>query len=128
MAGRRDVLGDLGHRLGEQVVVLHGEHRQLEPDHPADLARPQAAGVDDVLGVDRRRRSRSDVPGAVRPLREPDDPRVLVDLGAGQLGALHVGAGDAGRVDVALDRVVQRADEVLLLQQREEVRAPRSAR
>ena len=52
----------------------------------------------------------------------PDDRRVLVDLGAGQLGALHVRAGDPGRVDVALDRVVQRADEVLRIDQREEVR------
>ena len=39
----------------------------------------------------------------------------------GQLGALDVGAGDAGRVDVALDRVVERADEVLRIEQREEV-------
>ena len=46
---------------------------------------------------------------------------MLVDLGARQLGALHVGARDAGRVDVALDRVVQRPDEVLRVEQREEV-------
>ena len=57
--------------------------------------------------------SRRDVPRAVGPLLEADDRRVLVDLGAGLLGALDVGARDAGRVDVALDRVVQRADEVL---------------
>ena len=58
--------------------------------------------------------------------RRPVDQRVLVDLGAGELGALHVGAGDAGRVDVALDRVVQRADEVLRVHQREDVARPRS--
>ena len=106
-------------------MVLHGEHRQLEADHPADLARPQAAGVDDVLGVDRRRRSRCGRP-TCRPARcvEADDRRVLVDLGAGQLGALDVGVRDAGRVDVALDRVVQRADEVLRVEQREEVLRP----
>ena len=43
--------GDLRHVLGDEVLVLHGEHRQLEPDHAADLARPQPAGIDDVLGV-----------------------------------------------------------------------------
>ena len=59
-----------------------------------------------------------------------DHRRVLVDLRARQLGALDVGAGDAGRVDVALDRVVQRPDEVLRVHQREEVvrlRWPRSS-
>ena len=66
--------------------------------------------------------SMSDVPGAVGSLREPDHRGVLVDLGAGQLGALHVGAGDAARVDVPLDRVVQRADEVLRIHQREDSR------
>ena len=69
----------------------------------------------------------ADVPGPVRPLRQPDHRRVLVDLGAGQLGALHVRARDAGRVDVALDRVVQRPDEVLRVEQREDVLALPSA-
>ena len=46
---------------------------------------------------------------------------MLADLRAGHLGALDVGAGDAGRVDVALDVVVQRADEVLRVEEREEV-------
>ena len=53
LAGLRDVRGDLGHVDGEQVHVLHGEDRQLDADHPADLAGPQSAGVDHVLGVDR---------------------------------------------------------------------------
>ena len=39
--------------LRDDVVVLHGEHRQRQADELADLARPQAAGVDHVLGVDR---------------------------------------------------------------------------
>ena len=37
--------------LGDEVLVLHGEHRQLEAHHAPDLARPQAAGIDHVLGV-----------------------------------------------------------------------------
>ena len=67
-------------------MVLHREHRQLDPDHPADLARPQAAGVDDVLGVDRVAVLDEDVPGAVGPLAEAGHRRVLVDLGAGAAG------------------------------------------
>ena len=101
--------------------MLHGQDRQLDPDHPADLARPQAAGVDDVLGMDDVAALDADVPRPVRALRQADDRRVLVDLGAGDLRALDVGAGDAGRVDVPLDRVVQRPDEVLRVEQREEV-------
>ena len=74
VAGLRLVGGDLGHVLGQQVHVLHGEHRQLDPDHPADLARPQAAGVDDVLGVDRLAALEAHVPGPVRPLRQARPP------------------------------------------------------
>ncbi len=55
------------------------------------------------------------------PLGQPRHGRVLADLRAGHLGALDVGARDAGRVDVALDVVVQRADEILRVEQRKEV-------
>ncbi len=44
--------GDLRHVLGNEVHVLHGEDRQLQPDHAAHLARPQAARIDDVFGND----------------------------------------------------------------------------
>ena len=101
--------------------MLHREDRQLETDHPADLARPQAAGVDDVLGVDLVAALDADVPRAVGALLEPDHRRVLVDLRAGELGGLDVRARDARRIDVPFDRVVQRADEVLRVEQREDV-------
>ncbi len=95
---------------------------QLDADHPADLARPQATGVDDVLGVDRVATLDAHVPGAIRALLQPDDRCVLVDLCAGHLGALDVGARHAGRVHVPLDGVVQGAHEVLRVHQREDVR------
>ncbi len=59
------VVDDFGHRLGHQVVVLHRQHGQLEADHPSDLAGPQPAGVDDVLGVDGVVAIGDDVPRAV---------------------------------------------------------------
>ena len=58
-------------------MVLHGEHRQLEPDHAADLARPEAAGIDDVLGVDRALLGHH-VPRAVGVLDEFGDAVVEV--------------------------------------------------
>ena len=121
VAGARDMGRDLGHVLGQQVDVLHGQDRQLQPDHPADLARPQTAGVDDVLGMDPVAALEDDVPGPVRPLLEAVHLRVEPDLRTGQLCALDIRPGHPGRVDVALDRVVQRPDEVLRVEQREEV-------
>ena len=46
---------------------------------------------------------------------------MLVDLGAELLRALDVRARDTGRIDVAFDRVIQRADEVLRVHEREQV-------
>ena len=117
--GRRG--GDLGNVVGDDVLVLHGEQRQLEPDHAAAFARPQPAGVDDVLGVDVALVG-DDVPGAVGALLEVRDPREAVDLGALHARGLGVGVGDAGRVDMAFERVVERADEMLLVHQREAAR------
>ena len=92
--------------------MLHRQHRQLETDHAAHLASPQPASVHDVLSVDVAL-IRDHVPGAIDILREVVHPRVAIDLGAGHAGALGVRVGDAGRIDVALDRVVEHADEVL---------------
>ncbi len=60
------------------------------------------------------------VPRAVGALAQAVDPRVAVDLGTGHAGADRVGVGDTGRIDMTLDRVVQRADEVLVLHEREQ--------
>ena len=43
---------DLRHVVGDEIHMLHGEHRQLDADHAADLARPKSAGIDHMLGVD----------------------------------------------------------------------------
>ena len=115
------VLDHLRHRFGHQVVVLHGEHRELEPAHATDLARPQSAGVHDVLGVDRVVAIGDHVPRAVLALRESGHPRVGVDLGPALASADGVGVGDAVGVDAAFVLVVESADEVLLLEQRVEL-------
>ena len=99
--------------------MLHAQHRQFESDHPADLTGPQSTGVDDVFGVDLALVG-DHVPRAVGALAQVAHPRVAVDLGAGLTGADGVGVGDAGRVDVTLDRIEQGTDEVLLLEQREQ--------
>ena len=118
-AARRLVEGfDLGDRLGQEVHVLHGEQRQLDADHAADLARPQAAAVDDVLGADRALLC-DDVPGAVGVLGQLDDAVPQDDIGAELLRRLGVGVRGARRIEMALDRIPHGADEVLFVHQRE---------
>ncbi len=102
---------DLRHRLGQEIHVLHGEHRQLDADHAADLARPQAAAIDDMLGLHRALLG-DDVPGAVRILGQFLDRVAQHDLGAELLGRLRVGDGRAGRIEMAFDRVPHGADEI----------------
>ncbi len=101
--------------------MLHGENGKLEPHHAADLARPQAPGVDHVLGVNAALLG-NDVPAAVRARLHVGDAVVAVDLRAADAGGLGVSVGDAGGIDVSLHRVVKRADEVFFLHQRKALR------
>ena len=70
----------LGQVLGQEVVVLHGQDRQLETDQAADLACPQARGVDD-LGLDCAV-GRHHAPAAVRAGMQFDHRCEAMDLGA----------------------------------------------
>ena len=38
--------------FGDQILMLHRQYRQLDADHTAHLARPQATGIDHMLGMD----------------------------------------------------------------------------
>ena len=105
---------DAGNVLGDEIMVLHREHRQFEPDHAADLARPQAAAVDDMLGEDVALLG-DHVPRAVRARLQIDDAVEAHDLGAGHRRAFGVGLRDAPGIEMALDRIEHRADEMLLL-------------
>ena len=107
--------------LGDQVLVLHREDRQLEAHHATYFARPQPAGVHHVLGVHVAGFG-DHIPGAVGARLQVHDARVADDLGTADLRRLGIGLGDAPGVDVTFDRIEQCADEVLLVHQREEPR------
>src|ERR1700680_5062861 len=62
------------------------------------------------------------VPRAVRPLAQPGDPGETIDLRAEVSRRLRVRLRDAGGIDVTLERVVQRADEMPLVHQWEQPR------
>ena len=109
--------GEFRQILGDQVLVLHGQHRQLEAHHAADLAGPQAAGIHNMLRV-HRPPGGDHIPGTVGALPCVDDPRLPHDLGARQLRRLRVGERDAGRIDVAFDGIEYSAQEMLHVHER----------
>jgi hypothetical protein len=78
---------DLGDRLGDEVVVFHRRDRQVDTRHEADLLGPQAAGIDDMLGLDGALLG-DHLPGSVGPMLERDDPVVLDNVDAAHPGAL----------------------------------------
>ena len=68
-----------GDRLGEHVLVLERDDRQLEPERPAELARPHAGRDHHVAGADSAARGLEEPPALV-PLQGGDggpaqDPR-----------------------------------------------------
>ena len=67
--------GELRNVLGDQVVMLHGQHRQLDAHHVPDLARPQPAAVHHVLGMHGALVGH-DIPGAIAALRRATSTRV----------------------------------------------------
>ena len=100
-------LDELGHRVGHQVVVGRRDHRQVEPDPRADLARVGAGRVDHHLRA----------PLALLGDHPPAALLVGLDVGypvlADHLGAhlprtLGEGEGGARRIDVAVGRGVER--------------------
>lgn len=92
--------GDFGNGLGDEILVLGRDQRQLQAGHGGDLAAPQAGGVDHPLRADLARRRTHD-PAAVGLSFRGDDRGEAMDLGATLARTGGVGGGDAGRVDIA---------------------------
>jgi hypothetical protein len=105
-------LVDLGDVVGHQVLVLHGVERMIDPDHLADLARPQPTGVDHLLGRDRALLG-DHLPGAVAARVQLEHPVAQHDLRALDPRRLGIGVGGTGGIQVAVERVVERAEQAL---------------
>ena len=106
--------------LGQQIVVLHRQHRQLDADHVADLACPQTRAVHHVLGVHRALVGH-DVPGAVAALPERQHAGEAFHRGAERSSRLDVGVGGARGIAMPTVRAPQRADEMAGIDQGIEV-------
>ena len=99
--------GELGDLVGDEVLMLHGHDGQLHLHEPTNLARPQSAGVHDILGAQRAAR-RVELPFAAGEPADGRDRRLAVDLRAGIARGLGIGIGDAARIDVAVVRIEHR--------------------
>ena len=116
----RQLLGgvrELREVLGDQVVVLHRHQRQLDADHATDLASPESTGVDDVFGLDRALVGRY-IPAATPGRREREHASVAVDFRAVQPCCLCECVRCARWVEVALHRVIDRAEHIASIHNR----------
>ena len=99
--------GEFRQVLGDQVVVLHRDQRQVDADEMAALASPQAASIHDMLGLDGPL-VRHDEPGAASRARQLDHPGVAVDLGATLAGRPGIGVRGARRIQMPFHRIEDR--------------------
>ena len=113
-------LHDRRMRLGHDVLVLDRDHRDVEPDHGAGLAREVAGRRDDVLARDVALVG-PDQPFARGSALDRDHRGLAVDLGAAGARAPRHRLGDVGRLDVAVLGMADRADHALDVAERPEL-------
>ena len=104
--------------LGDEIVVLEGHDRKIDPDHAADLLCPLAGGIDDDLSPDLALRGR-DAPARAGSLDRGHD-RVPEDLRPHGARALRERLGQAVRIDVSVCWEVGCADDAVQIDQWEE--------
>ena len=124
LVGERGELGDL---LGDEVLVRHRHDRQVAAEERHDLAGAVAGGVDHDLALGAGlgvRGARGDDPSAVGALLETDHALGAADARAHRAGAARHRLRHLRGVDVAIERVPQRALEVVGAQQRVALEEP----
>ncbi len=105
-------LDELGDRLGNEVHVLHRDHRVFDTYERAHLIGPETGGDDEVLGNDLAA-CRCDLPLPRRQLSQAGNRRVAMDLGARGAAAPRQGLAELRRVDVTIERIPQRRQDVV---------------
>jgi hypothetical protein len=104
-------------RLRHQILMRHGDDRHVLPDHGHDLAGPIAGGVDHDLAGDVALVG-DHAPFARGRALQPGHLGEALDAAAEITRALGEGLGQLARIDVAVERIPQRADEIMRLQKR----------
>ena len=97
--------------VGHQILVGHGQQGQVDARHGADLTRPESAGVHQVLAIYGALFG-DDLPALGRRVGL-QHAVVQDDLGAAHAGRLGIGMGRARGVEVAVQRVIEAAEDAL---------------
>ena len=104
-------------RLGDDVLMLHGNDRHVQSDHAAGLAREIAARRDDVLADDLTLVG-DDLPFPAAQALDRDDAGLAVDLAAAASRPARQRLGQIGGLDIAVLGVLDRAYDALDIAQR----------
>ena len=97
--------------------MLHRKDWQLQPHQAPYLARPEARGVDNMLGSHRALLG-DDIPAAILARLQIENGREAVNFRAQFPRRLGIGIRDPRRIDMAFERIVESTDEVFGLSQR----------
>ena len=115
------VVDDLGHGIGQEIVVLHGEDGQFQPGQAADLARPEPAGIDHMFGPDGSRAG-DHIPAAIGAGHRLQHRVAQLHRRAEALRRPGIGMGYPGRIHMRGQRVEQRPDKMRRIQDRQQLR------
>ena len=110
-------LADRRMGFGDDVLMLDRNDRHLEPHHGADLAREAPRCADHVLAGDGAL-GRHDEPLSRRRTLDTGDTAVAVDLCAAVARTGRQRLSEVGRLDVAVFRMLNCADETFGIAQR----------
>ena len=92
--------------------MFHRVQRQVDAGHRSDFARPQAGRIDEMLG-EHRALFGDYLPTPVFARVGFQHPVAQHDLGALHLRRLRVGLRGTGRIQVAVERIVERAEHAI---------------
>ncbi len=102
------------------ILMLHRMQRQVDPCHGAHFSGPQSPSIHHVFS-DQYTLIRHDLPTSVRPRVGLRHHRVQFNLGSIHARGLGVGMSGAGGIQVAIQRVVQPAQNALDIGHRRDI-------
>ena len=111
---------DVVMRLGDDVLMLDRDDRNVQPDHAACLAREVAGGADHMLACDLALVG-GDFPLAGGGAGDTCHRGVAVDFGAAVARAARQRLGQVGRLDIAVTRMADGADQPFGVAERPDV-------
>ncbi len=105
-------LDQIRDRLSDEVVMLHGRDRQLEPHHAPDLLGPQASGIHHMIGTDRAFLGHH-LPCPIGLLVQFRHAIVLDNRRTAQFRRLGIGVNSSRWINVTLARRVEAAQHAI---------------